>query len=174
MQPATKHTIKHSIAAAVFGHVSQVEQAIDLLQHAGFTKDQISVICSEAVQKQVFGDYQPEETGSTSSEIGPLEGGLIGAALGGVASVAVIVTSGGLALAAIGPVLLGGLTGTLLGLLVGSGVEDEQARFYEQSVSKGDVLITVGAPHGLTEEDLILAERTLADAGARPIELLEG
>ncbi len=68
---------------------------------------------------------------------------MIGGVLGALVSLAGVATTGGMGIVAIGPIFAGGVWGTLVGIFVGSGVENELARFYDQSVTKGNILVAV-------------------------------
>lgn len=158
------------VRAALFASVERADEAVGRLLHAGFRQDEITVICSDACQQhfEKFKDTQRAE----ESHGGPVTGGLAGLAVGGLVSLGII-TTGGVAIAAVGPLIAGGITGTLLGALVSRGVEDELARFYDQGVSEGQILIAVEPAGKDVDERLAAAERIFAETGAEPFELRE-
>jgi hypothetical protein len=161
------------IAAGVFSNVSHADQAVRNLLNAGFTTEQITVICSDEARQRHFRAFEQEKRLEDTAVGDPLKGGLIGGALGGLVSLAGIVATGGVGIVAVGPLLGGGIAGSLLGLLAGQGVENEKARFYDQAVAKGQILVAVEDKTDLSDTRLAQAEALLAKAGAEPIELHE-
>lgn len=159
------------VRAALFGRVDTADEAVRKLLDEGFRKEQITVICSEECQRH-FGQFRDPER-AEESHGGPLTGGIAGLAAGGLVSAIGVATTGGALLVAIGPLIAGGITGTLLGLLVSRGVEDELARFYDQGVAKGQILVAVEASEEHGQEELAKAERVFAAAGAQSFELRE-
>lgn len=164
------------IRAGIFASVDHAEDAVRKLLDAGFDANEISVVCSEEVKHGHFQSLDPEDEEPESKRSVVAKAGFAGGALGALVSLSGVVTTGGIAIAVAGPILLGGITGTLLGLLVGQGVEDELARFYDQSVGKGDILVAVD----IVEDDeqqverLALASQILNESGTKPFPLEEG
>lgn len=166
------------IRAGIFANVEGADLAIEELFEAGFRKEQISVVCSERGKEKHFGALRHDATGdvTTTDRPGIVKSGVVGGALGALVSAMGVVTTGGLGILAIGPILAGGVAGTLVGSLVGRGIEDEQARFYDQAVAKGDILVSVDVHEDGPEQEQRLAEaaRILTRCGADAIPLEEG
>jgi hypothetical protein len=66
----------------------------------------------------------------------------------------------------------GGIAGTLLGALMARGVENEVARFYDQAVARGQILVAVHSDDS-NAETIETARRAFRRAGALPFELPE-
>jgi hypothetical protein len=173
-------THQKPIRAGIFASMENAEHAVRRLVEEGIDTDQISVVCSDDTREKYFEKYQlhhslhHSESDSERSTI--LKSGLTGGVLGGLVALSGVVTNGGIAIAVVGPILIGGITGTLLGLLVGRGVEDEVARFYDQSVGKGEILVAVDikANDEMQAEKLALVSEILEDEGTKPLPLEQG
>jgi hypothetical protein len=167
-------THQEPIRAGVFTTVANADRAVTNLLNAGFQIDEITVVCSDKGNEQHFGSLRQEGIVETDHQ-GVIVSGVIGGVLGGLVSLAGVATTGGLGILAVGPILAGGVTGTLVGIFVGSGVENELARFYDQAVEKGNILVAVDIHD---EENgkarLALAARVLEQSGAEPLALSEG
>jgi len=169
-------TQEEPIRAGVYSEITQADRAIQKLMDADFTKEQISVICSDESSQQHFGEFA-EKAGIANTQQGGVVGsGLIGGALGVLVSAAGVATTGGLGIMALGPILAGGVTGTLVELFIGRGVESEVARFYDQAVSSGNVLVAVAVNKDEDDqaERLLIAEQILSESGAEPLPLTDG
>jgi hypothetical protein len=145
----------------------QVERAIQDLKAARFSDHQIGVLMHDPAA----GRRLAEDTGTKAGEgakAGAIGGGVVGGLFGLLAGV------GALAIPGIGPLVAGGAlastlagaglgaaAGGLLGALMGMGIPEEEARFYEDGLHTGGILLTVDA--GSREAD---AEQILIVAGA--------
>ncbi len=164
------------IRAGIFTTVENADRAVAKLLDAGFQKEEITVICSDESKEQHFGCLRQSEGISKTDQQGVGKSGVIGGVLGALVSLAGVATTGGMGIVAIGPIFAGGLTGTLLGIFVGSGVENELARFYDQSVTQGNILVAVDLPDEDTQKAgrLTQAGHILEERGAQPLPLNEG
>ncbi len=164
------------IRAGIFTTVESADRAVAHLLDAGFQKEEITVICSDESKEQHFGSLRQREGISKTDQQGVGKSGVIGGMLGALVSLAGVATTGGLGIVAIGPIFAGGLTGTLLGIFVGSGVENELARFYDQAVTQGNILVAVDLPDEDAQKAgrLKQAARILEESGASPLPLNEG
>ena len=134
-------------AAATFDSRDQAERAVDRLRQAGFSNEQIGW----AMRHQ----DAPEGTTDVSDDVakgvgtGAVAGGALGAA-GAAAAMALI--------PGIGPFLAGGYLGTiliaagggaaaggLLGGLTGMGMDEAEAKHYDEQFRAGRVVVTVNA-----------------------------
>lgn len=156
------------VRAGVFENANQANLAIQALMNDGFEREQITVVCTEESRRKHFADIQPEPHATDATAGNEITSGVVGGLAGALVSLAAVATIGGLGIVAVGPILAGGITGTLLGALVGRGVEDEKARFYDQEVDKGNILVCV---EDESEGRLVDAEKLLADSGALPLAL---
>ena len=135
----------------LFHDQPRAELGIQTLKREGFNDDQIGVIMQDREKQKELAD----STGSSVSEAaatGAIGGGVAGGVLGLLAGV------GALAIPGIGPIIAGGAlastlagagigaaAGGLLGALAGMGVPEEDARFFEEGVRAGGILVTVKA-----------------------------
>src|SRR5438067_11080304 len=164
------------IRAAVYSTVAETKDAVSRLLAAGFTKDQITVICSDDTKERYFRDFEHQEKAGANTPAAAATGGAIGATLGSLATGAVGLAIGGVPLIVAGGIglMAGAVWGGFIGAMLTRGIEKEAADFYDQEVQAGKLLVTVedkGNHHGPTLAD---AERIFAAAGAEPIPLPEG
>ena len=143
----------------MFNDRESVEDAYSRLHERGYTKDDVNLVMSDETRKKHFTKGK-SEIGSKALE-GAGTGSAIGAAVGAIAGViAAIGTSlviPGLGLVVAGPIAAGlagagaaGVTGGLIGALVGAGIPEERARLYESGIKDGKIVMGV---HPRNEED---------------------
>lgn len=137
---------------ALFDNQADAERAIQDLREAGFSKDRIGVMLRDpSYSPGTADDVQNVLPGETAAA-GAVGGGILGGVIGLLAGV------GALALPGVGPVIAGGalvtsLTGAgvgaaaggVLGALVGLGVPESSARYFEEGIRQGAVLVLVDA-----------------------------
>jgi len=144
------------------------EAAVDAIIKRGYTRDDISVLMSDATKNKEFA----VETRSHAAEglgIGGAIGGTVGAVLAAIVVVATpIAIPGGLFVA--GPVAAalagagaGGATGGLIGLLIGTGIPEHRAKVYDAGLRGGGILLGVEAK---SKEDVDKLATLLEDIGA--------
>lgn len=162
--------------AGVFDDVDAARQAVHGLLEAGFTKEQINVVCSDETKERHFQEFEHQEPAGTYTPTATIVGGTIGAALGGIAVVASAAVTGSLTLWAAGPITAwaGGVAGGLVGAMMTRGVEKEIADFYQQAVVSGQILVAVEDARPDNQRSLAKAAQVLAAAGAKPLSLPEG
>ncbi len=164
------------IRIGVFSSVEKAHQAVGNLLKAGFTKDQITVVCSDKHREKLFQEFEHQDPAGTTTPEKAIAGGAIGAAIGGAAVLLSAIATGGIAFLIAGGVIVASATtfGTLVGAMMSRGVEKELANFYDQEVEKGKLLVAAEdhGPHAAAH--LIQAERILAEADAIPMKLPEG
>jgi hypothetical protein len=176
---AVTKSIERPLRVGVFGNVADAERAVVNLLQAGFTKRDISVVCSDEAVERHFKDFRKQEPAGTYTPITAVGGGAIGAALGGLAVVAGGLATGGIGLLATAGIAAwaGGVAGGLVGAMMSRGVEKELANYYQQAVIDGDILVAVEVDEEASaspNRDLARASQILADAGAKPLKLPEG
>ncbi len=162
--------------AGVFSSVEDAERAVLNLLAAGFTKEHITVVCSDETKEKYFHDFEHQEPAGTFTPKAAVLGGTIGAALGGLTVIASAVATGSLALWAAGPITAwaGGVAGGLVGAMMTRGVETELANYYQQAVVQGLILVAA-EDHGPDRQTrLSQAAKILSEAGAKPLPLPEG
>lgn len=166
----------HPFRVGVYDTVPQAMRAVRELLAAGFTRDELAVICSDKHKEHFFeGVPTPEPAGAFTTE-GIVTGGAVGAALGGLVLIGSSIFLGGAPLLVGAPMLVGGgaLAGSFTGAMMTRGLEKEIADYYDQAVQFGKILVAVelygeGAPQRLAQ-----AADILARAGAVPVPLVEG
>ena len=172
--PTLQERLDRPVRARVFSSVATAKEAVRRLLVAGFSREQITVICSDENKERFFREFELQQPAGANTPAAAAVGGTIGASLGGVAAGAVGLATGGLPLigaAGIG-IWAGGVLGGFLGAMATRGIEKEAADFYDQAVAEGKLLVAV------EEHDarpaLSAAEQVLAEAGAEPLPLPEG
>jgi hypothetical protein len=182
VNPVKKSTIENRVEVGVFPTVEGARSAVQGLLAAGFTKDQITVMCSDQTKERYFQEFEHQEPAGTYTPTAAITGATIGALLGGASVVVASAATGGVALLAAGPITAwaGGVAGGLVGAMMTRGVEKELANFYQQAVIDGQILVAAEEPAndsrtaGNHRPSLSEAAQILADAGAKPLDLPEG
>jgi hypothetical protein len=173
---ANKDVRNPALEAGVFDSVDAARRAVRGLLAAGFSKEYITVVCSDETKERYFREFEHQEPAGTFTPGATITGATIGALLGGLTVVASAVATGGIALWAAGPITVwfGGIAGGLVGAMMTRGVEKELANFYQQSVEEGQILVAAEDHSANSSQMLAKAEKALADAGALPLPMQEG
>src|ERR687885_2028738 len=162
---------RREVAVGLFHDAEQARDAINALKDAGFTGNDISLLMPDRGQARDMA----EETGTKTGEgaaTGLVAGGILGGLGGflvGIGALAIpgagpFIAAGALA-TALGGAAVGAGVGAIAGALVGMGVPEEHAKYYEGEVKSGRTLVTVGADGRYDE-----AQRILRDHGAYDVE----
>lgn len=169
-------TLDRPIRVGVFSTLAQADRAVHELLSAGFTKEQISVLCSDKYTEEHFHEFEHQEPAGTYLPAAATAGTAIGAVLGGLSAIVGFVTTGGIGLLAGGAVGLwgGGIVGGLVGSMLTRGFEKELANYYDQEVTRGKILVAAEDTGAGAAQKLTQAERILHEAGAEPVALREG
>lgn len=164
------------IRAGVFTSVGAADQAVTKLLAAGFSKQQITVVCSDETREEYFMEYEHQQPAGTTTPAAAAVGGTVGAAVGGLATVASGVATDAVALIAAGGAgaWTGGVLGTFLGAMMMRGQDKELANFYNQAVVGGNLVVAAEDHSDDADSRLATASKILADAGAEPLGLPEG
>jgi hypothetical protein len=164
------------IRVGVYSTVDGAETAVQGLLAAGFSHDEITVMCSDETRERHFKAFEHQKPAGSHTNAAVAAGSVLGAAIGGLAAVAGLITTGGLIVLATGGLAAwaGGVVGGLVGAMMTRGVERELANFYDQAITAGKILVAVdtGDPPDLPR--LNDAEQILTKTGAEPIALPEG
>lgn len=126
------------------------ESAVDSLIDNGFPREDISLLMSDATRGREFALQM-----ATKAPEGAATGATIGGALGAIAASLVvmgIVVIPGLAIVAAGPIVAtlaglgaGAAAGGVAGALIGLGMPEHEAKFYNEAIEKGGILVGVYA-----------------------------
>ena len=156
---------KHNATVAVFETHARADQAVADLRAAGFDDSKIGMVYQDAEGKTVktgaADDTYAEEGAVAGAVAGAAGGALVGA---GIIAGVIPVIGPVLALGTLGTVLVNAAGGAALigitGALVGWGIPEEDAEFYEQEVQNGRYLVTVEANGRALEARVILHRRS--------------
>ncbi len=132
-------------ATALFGDRHAAHAAIEQLVQAGFPRDTISIMMSESTHEREFGSSCSEGSAVRSSR----PTGVLGAIVSGLVR---IQARGGRALRVVGPLVRALLRApeeaTAVGfsaVLAAAGLPDHQARFLDEGVRSGAIVVAVHA-----------------------------
>src|SRR4028118_1146526 len=171
---------QHKRAVGVFSSRREAELALRELRDSKFPMDRVSVIARDADgRSDIAGaDVRDEvrDRSDNKADEGATTGALAGGALGGLTGL--LVGLGTLALPGIGPIMLAGATataiattlaggaigaaaGSLLGALLGLGIPEDEARSYNDRVSRGHYLVMIEG----TDEEIARAQAILHRGG---------
>ncbi|HEX6513231.1 MAG TPA: hypothetical protein VF157_13085 [Chloroflexota bacterium] len=131
----------HTVVATVFPDEAHAKEAFRRLQDVGVSGDDIGLVMREEVS-------QEQRDQKLNIEAHKWAGASAGAVAGAAAGAAIAIPMVGpvLALGALAAAILsaaGGTVGWLAGGLVAHGFRHDEARFYQQAVEEGSVLMTV-------------------------------
>lgn len=172
----TPSTAERPVRVGIYHNFEQADRAVAELARAGFSKNHISVICSDEAVREHFPKQVRKEPAGDHALAGIAAGSSIGAVLGGLIGVTALTTGAGLPIVAAGALgaASGALAGALPGVMSTRGVTKEMANYYDQAVEQGEILVAVEDEGKDSAERLARAEGILRETGARPIELPEG
>ena len=159
-----------TLVSGLFKSRSSAESAVESLVEYGYSRDDISLLMSEATRGRDFAMRM-----ATKAPEGAAAGATIGGAIGAIAASLValgIIVVPGLALVAAGPIVAalaglgaGAAAGGVTGALIGLGVPEHEAKFYSEAIEKGGILVGV-----YTHDDRAAqARRILEAAGAEQV-----
>lgn len=156
-----------TLVTGLFKARSSAERAIEDLVGHGWSRDDISLLMSDATQGREFGLAMATKAPEGAATGGTI-GGVIGAVAAGLVALGVLVVPG-LALVAAGPIVAtlaglgaGAAAGGLTGALIGLGFPEHEARLYNDEIERGGILVGV-----YTHDDRTgLAAKILEAAGA--------
>jgi len=164
------------VRAGVYSRPEDAERAVQALLRSGFTRNEVTVICSDEAKERHFKAFEHQQPAGAATPAAATTGGTLGAALGGIATTALGIAVGGLPLLLVGAagLLTGGVVGGFLGAMMMRGVDKELADYYDQAVQRGKLLVAVEDQSAAAPERLALAERVFEETGAEPLTLPEG
>jgi hypothetical protein len=158
--------MNEQIISAVFDDRSEAERAASELRSAGVPDSALSVIARREGAEGDWGDADTTEVGEKGGDA--VKGALIGGGAGALLGIAALALPGVGPLAAAGAIAasavpeaaaigagVGALTGGLTGLLTDHGVDEEDARYYEERIQSGGIFLSVNAGEaGIDAEQL--------------------
>ena len=163
---------KARLVTGLFKSKVAAEAAVDAIIKNGFSRDDISVLMSDATRNKEFA-LQTRSHAADGLGIGGAIGGAVGAVLAAIVAVGTTIFLPGINLVIAGPIAAalagagaGGATGGLIGALIGAGIPEYRAKVYDAEIRGGGILIGVEAP---TDEDVDRLEHLLSDLGAQHV-----
>lgn len=163
---------KTKLVTGLFKNRVAAESAVDAIIKRGYTRDDISVLMSDATHTKEFA-LQARSHAADGAGIGGALGGAVGLVLAAIAAVGSTILLPGLNLVIAGPIAAalagagaGGATGGVIGALIGAGIPEYRAKVYESGLRSGGILIGVEAKSDDETEKL---ETLLADIGAEHV-----
>jgi len=167
---------QRSVVVGVFHDRAQADQAVADLMKAGFTRDQIGVAMRHDQNLGTTETGTAEAGEGTHAGEGALTGVLTGLGLGALAGLGVL--SG--VIPVIGPAIAAGTLGVivsnaaagaglvgLVGALIGAGMPEEEAKFYQGEFESGRTIVTVHADGRADEATAILRRFGAYDMNTR-------
>lgn len=163
---------KAKLVTGLFKSKVAAESGVDSIMKRGFTRDDISVLMSDATRNKEFA-LQTRTHAADGLGIGSAVGGAVGAVLAAIAAVGTTLFLPGINLVIAGPIAAalagagaGGATGGLIGALIGAGIPEYRAKVYEAGLRGGGILIGVEAR---SEEEVDRLEELLDELGAEHV-----
>lgn len=146
----------NNVISAVFDNQADAQRAVAQLRSAGVQDSEISVIARSEGERAVTTDGGGEEVAKDvigTTALGAGAGTLLGIAALAIPGVGPFIAAGAIASAAIpGAALTGAVIGAaaggVVGLLKDHGVSEEDAAYYENSINRGGVFVSVDASEG--------------------------
>ena len=160
-------------AVGTFATRQDAEIALIELRDSGFNMDRISAIAQNPPDERELANVEVKSSSQRAkdaAETGAVMGATTGGVLGLIGSLSILAIPGvGLATEAavlLGNALLGsGLGaagGSIVGALIGWGIPEEQAKYYEELLSKGEYVILVeGSEAEINGAEAILLNRQI-------------
>ncbi len=160
------------LVTGVFKTRVAAEAAVDAIIKRGYTRDDISVLMSDATKSKEFA-IETRTHAADGLGYGAAVGGTVGAVLAAIAAVGTSIALPGIGLVIAGPIVAalagagaGGAAGGVIGALVGAGIPEHRAKVYDAGLRSGGILIGVEAK---TNEDGERIEKLLVDLGAEHV-----
>ncbi len=163
---------KAKLVTGLFKNKVAAEAAVDALMKRGYSRDDISVLMSDATRSKEFA-LQTRTHAADGAGIGGAVGGAVGAVLAAIAAVGSTIYLPGINLVIAGPIAAalagagaGGATGGLIGGLVGAGIPEYRAKVYDAGLRGGGILLGVEAR---SDEEIEKLEELLQAMGAEHV-----
>jgi Protein of unknown function (DUF3341) len=166
---------KNTAVFGIYRTTTEVDNAVESLQSAGFRTEDISVLFPENEGTKDFAMKK-----NTKAPEGATTGAGTGAVLGG--SLGLLAGIGALAIPGVGPFIaagpimatlagagVGGTVGGIAGALIGMGIPEFEAKRYEGQIKDGGILLSV---HSDNSEWTSKAKKMLESTGAHDISSL--
>src|SRR5918911_1827349 len=157
---------KAKLVTGVFKTRVAAEAAVDAILKRGYTRDDISVLMSDATKSKEFA-IETRTHAADGLGYGAALGGTVGAVVAALVAVGTNVVLPGLGLVVAGPLAAafagagaGAAGGGLVGALIGWGIPEERVKEYEAGIKEGGILMGVKPRNA---EDAAHFEKTWKD-----------
>src|SRR3989454_10291827 len=154
----------------------QAEAIVNRLKTAGFSPNEISVLCPDKAGTRDFAHEQHTKA-PEGAVMGAGTGGVLGGALGWLVGIGALAIPGLGPFIAAGPIMAalsgaaaGAALGGLSGALIGMGIPEYEAKRYEGKIKEGNLLISV---HAEDSDERARAKEIFEQAGAHDISSTE-
>jgi hypothetical protein len=152
--------VKPRLVTGLFKTRVAAETAVNAIIKRGYSREEISVLMSDATKNKEFG----LEARSHTTD---------GAVLAAIAAVGTTIMLPGIGIVIAGPIAAalvgagaGGAAGGLIGALIGAGIPEHRARVYDAGIRGGGILIGVETRTG---EEVERLETLLAELGGENV-----
>jgi hypothetical protein len=142
---------KAKLITGLYKNRVAAEAAVDAIMKRGYTRDDISVLMSDATRSKEFA-LQARTHAADGAGVGGALGGVVGAVLAAIVAVGSTIVLPGLNLVIAGPIAAalagagaGAATGGVIGALIGAGIPEYRAKVYESGILGGGILLGVEA-----------------------------
>jgi Heat induced stress protein YflT domain len=164
---------KHTAVFGIYPDAAKAEQAVSLLESAGFSRDSLSVLAPDQESAEKFA-HEKHTKAPEATTAGVISGGAIGGLIGLMAGAGAPFTFPGVGLllaavplaGALAGLGVGGAGGGIIGALIGIGIPEYEAKRYDNTLRGGGVLFSV---HCATSGEIELAKALLKASGAEDI-----
>jgi hypothetical protein len=163
---------KPKLVTGLFKNRVAAEAAVDAIMKRGYTRDDISVLMSDATRSKEFA-LQTRSHAADGAGIGGAVGGAVGAVLVAIVAVGTTLFLPGINLFIAGPIAAalagagaGAATGGVIGALIGAGIPEYRAKVYDTGLRGGGILVGVEAR---SDEEVDRLEELLEDVGGEHV-----
>lgn len=163
---------KPKLVTGLFNNRLAAEAAVDAVLKRGYTRDDISVMMSDATRTKEFA-LQARTHAADGAGVGGAVGGVVGAVLAAIVLVGSSIALPGLNLVIAGPIAAalagagaGAATGGVIGALIGAGIPEYRAKVYEAGLHGGGILLGVEAK---SDEEIDKLEELLDALGGEHV-----
>jgi len=161
-------------AIAIFDDRVQAQQAIAQLQRAGFTEKEIGVTARDSGDADVLAAEGVKKTHAKEGAIAGVAAGAGVGALWGLGILAGVLPgigtaiAGGTLAAILSSAAAGAATAGVAGTLIGLGIPEDEAKYYDQEFQAGRIVVTVDAGSRFQEAQSILVQNRGYDMVSAP------
>jgi len=170
------HFREKPVVVGVFATIADAQHAVRELLRVGFSKPQITVVCSDPEKEAHFREFERQEPAGYYAPRAIATGAIGSAILGLIKALVVLMNFGQIEALVAGLLFVpfGGIAGGFIGAMMTRNAEKELANFYDQGVEPGSIVVAAEDHSERADKTLPLAEKILDREGVRPMELPEG